>query len=240
MTRDPLTVRVARCHQWNMQHRSKSKSWAWLAVGALALSGCLTGDDPPSPELGPDSISRTIVVMRADGTQHVKNDVITADDVRAELKARAELAKTPGALAATNLAVMASSTEGAAGASAGSCSGGTGAGTNPWCAVEPSDCTSAALQLFDRTNLTGNEICFYGWGHVNLNEFRRVSHCWKTGCLFLDWSHAVRSYQAGVSSGTFNNDDNGGVENYAAMQRVDVASPLVQGADGFFQNAPPP
>jgi len=51
------------------------------------------------------------------------------------------------------------------------------------------------MWMFDRTNLTGNEICFVGAGEADLQYYKRGSS-W-------NWSGATRSFYAGYEYGYF-------------------------------------
>jgi hypothetical protein len=58
-------------------------------------------------------------------------------------------------------------------------------------------CASASIWIYDQVNLEGNEICFYGPGVANLENYCRTGRCGDR------WGQNVRSYWAGSEWGRF-------------------------------------
>jgi hypothetical protein len=69
--------------------------------------------------------------------------------------------------------------------------------------IQQSSCDPADLQLFDNNSYGGDEICFNGTGHLNLDHYYKP--------VLSNWNDKVSSYKTGQWYGHFSWDnDNGG------------------------------
>jgi hypothetical protein len=92
-------------------------------------------------------------------------------------------------------------------------------------------CAGTSMWLFDRADLTGNELCLYatdGAGTARLSDFPRRA-CSDPICNFANWSRSVRSFWAGKSRGMFT-DGGSQYAHFAAYERQPAANAAVQGA----------
>jgi hypothetical protein len=95
-----------------------------------------------------------------------------------------------------------------------------------------SACAAADMWLYDGTNLTGNRICFFGAGTVQLGNYQRLA-CFRSGfnwtCAYLNWGQAVRSYYSGNSGGYFRRPgDIGNTESFGTLYLVANAGIVAQ------------
>jgi len=61
------------------------------------------------------------------------------------------------------------------------------------------NCAGSSMWIFDQEYMTGNEICFFGWGLAHLKDY--VHQCIGGSCF--GWAGYVRSYWAGADAGFF-------------------------------------
>ncbi len=68
-----------------------------------------------------------------------------------------------------------------------------------------SSCGDSDMWMFDQTNFTGNEICFYNAGTATLANYVRyeVLRLYPLLPIYYYWETATRSYEAGSESGYF-------------------------------------
>jgi hypothetical protein len=64
-------------------------------------------------------------------------------------------------------------------------------------------CGDASIMVFDDINLTGNEICFFGYDSALLGQYVRTVLRTSVGPLTFSWERAVRSYFPGDEDGDF-------------------------------------
>jgi hypothetical protein len=160
----------------------------FFALGSTLAIGC--GDGAPEdaglqkPE---ETFTRTIVVLHADGTQDVKELTVSASQQKLDVERR-------------NAAERAQAGSGASTFSADGVGQTSQAMVRPPVPIAQDSCDDKdALWMFDRANLTGNEICFYGVGTVDLSTYLRI----RGATFWLSWKGAVRSLKNGSEYSTF-------------------------------------
>lgn len=143
-----------------------------LIIG-LSITGCITspGDGPTSQSA--DSIQRTIINLKADGTYDETFETITPAQRQAEIAAR--LAMLEASRSAPGLPSNVVALDSA--------------------------CAAADLWLFDQANLGGNQLCMFlsgeSFAFLDLGQVCRGFPF----CALGTWSGAVRSLWAGVTPG---------------------------------------
>jgi hypothetical protein len=124
--------------------------FATLALGVAACGVADPGADPvQSPSAEPDTFTRTVVHIQADGTETVEQTTITAAQQRAEQDARARILGGKASAPAGESDVV----------------------------THDTGCAASSMWMFDQTSLAGNEICFFGSGYVNLASYCRGVSC---------------------------------------------------------------
>jgi hypothetical protein len=123
-----------------------------LAVCTLGGGGCvdMDGDPGPTGEAGDGAVfQRTVVRLKADGTQTVHTERVTAEQQRWEIAARQALADGHPPPPAPE----------------------AGFGTTSAAISADGSCAGSSMWMFDQPNLAlGNEICFTGCGEVDLSR----------------------------------------------------------------------
>ena len=183
-------------------------------VCAAFAAGCSGGDATSGDHA---TYTRTIVKMAANGEAVVTTETITAEQQRRDVEARAE--------------ALAASTRRQAGETIGSSTSAITLDTG---------CGSSSMWLFDRANLTGNEICFYGAGGVDLRSYVDA-RWWSAACTMLHssctWASSVQSFWAGSDRGYFAGY---GLFAFAPYARQDVANDSAAGATWLELGEDPP
>jgi hypothetical protein len=193
-----------------------------IASLALLLAGCAASSEPgqrgaeSAPDDGAEAmVERTIVVMNADGTDTVKTEQITAEQLRRDIAAREARASAP--------------MEGRGGEHIGAASEAISV---------DSGCGDSSLWIFDNTgNAPGpfpfnHELCFYNDGAGGCEDLRKyVRFCgfpagrcdhWATYPPSSNW---VGSYWAGTDEGFFTGIDGFyyGTQSFGVFERIDDA-----------------
>lgn len=183
-------------------------------VCAAFAAGCSGGDATSADQA---TYTRTIVKMTADGRPVVTTETVTAEEQRRDVEARAE--------------ALAASTRQQAGETIGSSAAAIARDTG---------CGGSSMWLFDRANLSGNEICFYGAGGVDLRSYPD-GRWWSAACTSLysscTWAASVQSFWAGSDRGYFTGY---GLFAFAPYARQDVANDSVAGATWLTLGEDPP
>jgi hypothetical protein len=146
-----------------------------MAVALLFACGQGSSSElETSSGLDSDVFTRTVVTLKPDGNHVVQTQRITRAEQRADVARRMA-------------ALEGSATPSGRPADVGSL-------------INDPTCASASMWMFDDVNLTGNELCFYGYGTVDLNRYFDL-----TRRATFTWTYALHSFLAGADNGAFYN-----------------------------------
>ena len=161
----------------------------------LTVAACGGGEQGTDKE---GTIYRTMIQFRPDGSSEVRTYQVDRAQQQSDVAARERRARQEVS--------------------------GNGIGTSAQAISADPNCDGADLWLFDDVNQTGrNELCLFGPGVAGLQDYQ-TRYCDLDRCVFSDWVSHVRSYWAGVASGSLHNPVEISGQDFSPWQRVDVAA----------------
>lgn len=152
-------------------------AFAVLSAFAASTAACVAADPGDDALVEPEAFTRTMVRLHEDGSADIEVVTISAEEQILD-----------GEMAAN-----------------GREPGPERVGTASQAITKDAGCASSSIHLFDQANFTGNEICFFGAGIVNLNNYCRNGG---SICDIMSgrWGQHVRSYKTGSQWGRFSID----------------------------------
>lgn len=158
---------------WRYMFHKEIRIIALLPIIGISTIGCVASSDDEAILQPADTVQRTIIDIKADGTHVQTFETITIAQQQAEIDTRLALMEgsrsTPGVH--SNIIALDAS------------------------------CAAADLWLFDQANLGGHQLCMFlrdeSFAFLDLGSVLRLS---PTGSI-VTWSGAVRSLWAGVTPG---------------------------------------